>query len=382
MRIPAEAACYAGPRAEFVISRTSVASRLWRFWRPTTAVRRVLGIGRERSARQHIWTWAALAAGVALLAACGQTPQSALEPATPQARDSFDLLAFVFWAALAVFVLVEGVMVYALIRFRRRKGDGIPRQTHGNTSLEIAWTIAPTILIAVVAALTFRTMFVLAQPPADNALQVRAIGHQWWFEIRYPDHGVVTANEIHVPVGRDTVFQLESVDVIHSFWVPQLHGKRDMVPGRVTSITIHPEETGIYLGQCAEFCGIAHANMRFKVVVDTPEDFDAWVANELRDAVPPETDEQRAGGALLTSGGCIACHTIRGTIAQGVIGPDLTHVGGRLDIAAGLMPNNPQNLAKWLHNPQAMKPGAFMVMPRQLSQDEIEVLAAYLTGLK
>ncbi|MBM4435688.1 MAG: cytochrome c oxidase subunit II [Actinobacteria bacterium] len=327
---------------------------------------------------------AALGAALLTLAmtACGDTPQSILAPATRQARESNALLGFVFWAALGVFVVVEGVLLFALWRFRRRRGDALPRQTHGHAGLEIAWTIAPAALIAVVAALTFRSLFALAAPSAADAVRVRAIGHQWWFEFQYPDLGFVTANELHLPAGRDAAIQLESVDVIHSFWVPQLRGKTDMVPGRVNQLVFRPEAPGTYLGQCAEFCGGAHAQMKFTVVVEDPAGFDAWVALQKQEAALPASAAAQQGLQLFTTtGGCLACHTVRGTPAQGRIGPDLTHVGGRGHIAAGLMATAPDQIARWLRDPQGEKPGNKMTI-RQLTEDEITALVAYLMGLK
>ena len=313
--------------------------------------------------------------------ACGATPQTMLEPTTESARRSLFLLKFVFWAALGVFVLVEGVLVYVLIRYRRRSGDGLPRQTHGHTRLEIAWSIAPAILVAVVAVLTVPRIFADAQGAEADTLRVRAVGHQWWFEFIYPDLGVVTANELHLPVDRSVEIQLESDDVLHSFWVPKLRGKLDMVPGRVNKFVITPESTGIFLGQCAEFCGIAHALMKFTVVVESEAAFAAWVDNERTARAPPASEQAQAGEALLASKGCVACHTIRGTEAAGVVGPELTHVGSRNHIAAGILPNTREGLSTWLSGPQDVKPGNFMVIP-ELSEDEVESLVTYLVGLK
>jgi cytochrome c oxidase subunit 2 len=316
-----------------------------------------------------------------LAAACGATPQTMLEPTTRSARDSLDLLKFVFWSAVGVFVLVEGVLVYVLIRYRRRSGDGLPRQTHGHTRLEIAWSIAPAILVVVIALLTVPRIFALAQGAEADTVKVRATGHQWWFEFVYPELGVVTANELHLPVDRSVEIQLESDDVIHSFWVPKLRGKLDMVPGRVNKFVITPEATGTFLGQCAEFCGIAHALMKFTVVVESEAAFAAWVDNERTARAPPASAKAQAGEALSASKGCVACHTIRGTEAAGVIGPELTHVGSRNHIASGILPNTREGLSTWLSGPQDVKPGNFMVIP-ELSDDEVESLVTYLVGLK
>ena len=323
---------------------------------------------------------ALLVAAAAMLAACGVTPQTVLEPTSEQARTANDLLQFAFWTGVGVFVVVEGALIYALIRFRRRRGDSLPAQTHGHLGLEIGWTIAPTILLVLLAVITVPAIFANAQSPGADAIRVRAIGHQWWFEFRYPELGVTTANELHVPAGRDVEILLESDDVIHSFWVPQLRGKMDMVPGRVTRVVIRPEETGTFFGQCAEFCGTAHALMKFTVVVEAPAEFETWVARQTADRAPPQGALAQQGEALLTSAGCSACHTIRGTVAQGMIGPDLTHVGGRAHIASAMLDNTPENLARWLRDPQAVKPKNKMAM-RSLSADEIEALVEYLQGL-
>ncbi len=328
---------------------------------------------------------AALAATTLLLAltalaACGATPQTTLEPTTEAARQARDLMVFVFWAAAVVFVIVESALVYILIRFRRRPGDGLPAQTHGHTALEIAWTIPPTILIGVIAALTIPVIFANAQPAGADAMRVRAIGHQWWFEFDYPELGVVTANELHLPVDRSVELQLESDDVLHSFWVPRLRGKLDMVPGRVNRFTIRPEVTGTFQGQCAEFCGTAHALMKFTVVVETQAEFDAWAAAQLAERTPPSSELARAGEEAMAAGGCVACHAIRGTDAAGVLGPDLTHVASRAHIASGILANTPDNMRRWLQDPQGVKPGNLMTIP-ELTDDQLDALTAYMQGL-
>ena len=325
---------------------------------------------------------AALGLAALLIAACGTTPQTIVEPTTEAARASHSLLLLVFWAGLAVFVIVEGVLLYTLVRFRRRRGDTLPPQTQGHLGLEIGWTIAPTVLIVIVAALTVPVIFANAQEPEGDAIAVRAIGHQWWFEFTYPELGVVTANELHLPVGRPAAIAVESVDVLHSFWVPALRGKIDMVPGRTSLIRIVPEVTGTFPGQCAEFCGTAHALMRFTVVVDEPNAFDEWVTRQLADRTPPTSELAHAGEALLGPAGCVACHTIRGVSDIGIIGPDLTHVGSRGHIAANIMDMSRPNLEKWLRDPTGMKPGNFMKLPRPLTEDEIGALVEYLSGLK
>ena len=326
-------------------------------------------------------TVAALAVAALAMAACGATPQTTLEPTTEAARTARDLLMFVFWAMVVVFVIVEGALLYILIRFRRRSGDGLPAQTHGNTPLEISWSIAPTILVVVIVVLTVPAVFSNARAASPDALQVRAIGHQWWFEFDYPELGVVTANELHLPVDRDIELQLESDDVLHSFWVPSLRGKLDMVPGRANRFTIRPEETGAFLGQCAEFCGTAHALMKFTVVVESQEAFDVWVESQRADRAPTTSELAREGELLLTIGGCVACHTIRGTDAAGILGPDLTHMRGRDHIAAGILPNTEENMRRWLSDPQGVKPGNLMVIP-ELTDDQLDALGGLSRGFK
>ena len=213
----------------------------------------------------------------------------------------------------------------------------------------------------------------------DDSLEVVATGHQWWFEFEYPGLGVTTANELHIPVGQSVNVELRSTDVIHSFWVPRLSGKVDMVPGHDNRLWFTPEEPGVFLGQCAEFCGTSHANMRFRVFVDTQEDFDAWVAQQAADALPPEGELATAGQTIATTI-CAACHTIRGTNAAGQIGPDLTHVGSRTTIASGILENTPENLRAWITNPPAEKPGSLMpVLP--LTDEQIVQVSEYLLGL-
>src|SRR5919106_2315139 len=236
-----------------------------------------------------------------LLAACTQDyPYNSLAPEGPVAEKQAELYWLVFWIAVAVFVLVEGLLVFAMIRFRRRSDDDTPRQIHGNTRLEVVWTIIPALLLAGVAVPTVGTIFDLAQTPS-NALEVRVTAHQWWWEVEYPSLGVVTANEIHIPTDRPVSFQLESKDVIHSFSVPRLAGKQDIIPGRINPLTIVAPRAGTYFGQCQEFCGLSHANMHFRVVAQEPGDFDAWVEGQRQPAaaLPPAEIETTVTGTCL-----------------------------------------------------------------------------------
>lgn len=322
--------------------------------------------------------------GAALLVSCGavDTPQTMLFPRSDNNQVISGLFAPLTWLAIVIFILVQGLLLYSVYRFRvRDNDDSIPPQVHGNTRLEIAWTIAPSIVVVIMLILTYQAMAKIeAAPPAD-ALRVRVIGHQWWWEVHYPDLDVVTANEIHIPIDRPVYFELESKDVIHSFWVPRLMGKRDLMPGSTNTIWFTPTEEGLYLGQCAEYCGTAHAQMRYHVVVESETAFNKWVARQRQDAVEV-TGDAAEGAQLFVSRACVTCHTIRGTDAIGVIGPDLTHVGSRAFIAGGIMENNRDNVSAWLRDPLGLKPGNKMILPVELSEEDIRLLTAYVMALK
>ena len=332
--------------------------------------------------RARRWTNALMVAFAVLASACTvEGPQSALDPEAPISRRIDRLFDPVFWIAVAVFFLVEGLLVYALIRFRSRSGDrGLPKQVHGNRRLEIAWTIAPALILAGIAVPTVGTIFSLSERPPGNLLEVEVVGHQWWWQVEYPGLEVVTANEIHIPTGRPIYLTLESKDVIHSFWVPKLAGKQDMVPGHVNRITLIADRPGTYLGQCAEYCGASHANMRFQVMAQTPAEFNAWVAGQRQAAVQPGNAAE--GARIFAQGQCVGCHTVKGVgAARGIIGPNLTHFGSRSTIAAGILRNTPQNLASWLDDPPRIKPGSRMP-DYNLSKEQIAALVAYLESLK
>ena len=318
----------------------------------------------------------------------GPFPQSTFEPTTSYARDLADLFGMIFWWALVVFVVVEVGTVYVLIRFRARPDGEQPAPIHGHTALEIAWTLAPAMIIVFIAVPTIQTIWRDAGDPPENALEVQVIGHQWWWEYRYPEYGIVTANDLHLPQGRPVVIRLSSADVIHSFWVPRLAGKRDMLLGRNNRLLFTPDSVGDYRGQCAEFCGTSHANMRFRVVVHDTEDFDAWVT--AQNTPPPLADsltplEQQGLAAFRTvrtpaSNSCIACHAIQ-NVSFGVLGPNLNHIGSRSTIAAGIMDNTDDNLATWLRDPDTVKPGSLMPTVG-LSEEEIAALVAFLRRLR
>ncbi len=307
-------------------------------------------------------------------------PPSPLDPASEEAGNIATLYWLSFWIAVAIFLSVEGLLLYAVIRFRERDPAIIPPKVHGSTPLEIAWTAAPAIVLLILFVLMVRTMRATAEPPAE-AMQVKVIAHQWWWEFQYPELGVITANELHVPAGEPIVVELTSDNVIHSFWIPRLAGKTDVVPGQTNSMWFQADRVGVYRGQCAELCGTQHANMNFLVIAHPAEDFRQWAEWQQTPAVAVTEDEAASGEQVFMTGQCITCHTINGTAAQGVLGPNLTHFGTRQTVAGLTLENTPENLARWLVDPQAVKPGNKMTIS-PLSQDDIAALVQYLTSLK
>jgi cytochrome c oxidase subunit II len=331
--------------------------------------------------RKRWLSWeAVLPAFALLLAACApDAPQDTLDPAGPVAREQNALFLLVFWIAVGVFVLVEGLIVVAMVRFRHRPGRPVPIQVHGNKRLELGWTIAPAVLLGAIAVPTLATIFSLSGRPSGDVLDVKVEAHQFWWHTEYPELGVTTANEVHVPVGRPVFVQLRSVDVIHSFWVPRLAGTQDVQPGFPTTMRFEAETPGTYLGQCKEYCGLSHANMRFRVIAQTPAEFDAWVEAQRAEAAPPGDDVL----SILQEAGCGGCHTLRGVEGfVGTIGPDLTHFGSRQTFGGAMFRNDPEKLSAWLRDPEALKPGNDMKLPRDLTEEEIRALVAYLESLE
>jgi cytochrome c oxidase subunit II len=307
------------------------------------------------------------------------TPQSSLVARSDYAHAILGVYAIVTWSAAIIALVVFAALGWILVRYRDRPGAPAPRQTRGHTLLELGWTIAPALILLIIAIPTIQVIFRTQGRAAPGSLEVVVRGWQWWWEFRYPGLDVVTANELHLPVGQPVVLHLEGPDVIHSFWVPQLGGKRDVVPGRHNQITLIPEVAGEYLGQCAEFCGAAHANMRLRVIVDAPDDFARWVAAQKAPPVEPAGDAA-SGQTVYASRACVGCHTIRG-VSTGVIGPDLTHFGSRRTLAAGLLPNTRDHLTAWLRDPDSVKPG--VKMPNLgLSEADARAVATYLLSLK
>ena len=391
---------------------------------------------------------------VLLVVSCTPShPQSTFDAAGPVSKNQLNLFFVIFWAAVAVFIVVVGLLLYSVIRFRARPGQGIPSQVHGNRRLEIAWTIVPALLLMAIAVMTVRTIFDLENPPSDelvgvsgevqllsdelrrasedpladsdelqrlsdelrrlsgellraseDPLRVEVIAHQWWWEVIYSDFNITTANEIRVPVYRDVSITLNSIDVIHSFWVPKLRGKKDVIPNNTNTTWFRADEVGIFQGQCTEFCGIAHALMRFTVIAETEEDFLKWIEGQQALAATP-TGKAVEGAQLFASKGCVVCHTTTGPDTSGIAearhqaflagqpvthAPNLTHFASRLTFAGGISENTEGNLTRWLRDPEDFKPGNRMARlalsfndPQfALSEEDISALVAYLRSLE
>ncbi|MBI4638714.1 MAG: cytochrome c oxidase subunit II [Candidatus Rokubacteria bacterium] len=315
-----------------------------------------------------------------MLGGCAwDAPMTTVIPRSDLARAILPVYEIITWTAAAIALVVFVALAWILVRFRAGTGAPLPAQTPGHSLLEITWTIAPAFVLLVIGIPTIQVIFRTQEPPPPRALEVTVLGKQWWWEFRYPALGVVTANELHLPAGRPVVLRLEGPDVIHSFWVPQLGGKRDVVPGRSNQIVLTADTPGEYWGQCAEFCGASHARMGMRVIVDAPDAFDRWVSAQRAPAVEP-AGPAADGKTIYARSACVGCHTIRG-LSAGVLGPDLTHFGSRTMVAAGLLPNTVENVAAWVRNPAAFKPG--VKMPALgLSDAEARAVAVYLTSLK
>jgi cytochrome c oxidase subunit II len=307
--------------------------------------------------------------------------------ATPAQSES-NIAFFVLAITAAIFVVVGGLIVFTIMRFRRRREDDSrlePPQIYGSNQIEAAWTVIPILIVFVLIGVSARVIASVqnASPPAST-LKVTVIGHQWWWEIVYPDYGIVTANEIHVPATADgkipTYLRLESMDVAHSFWVPQLSGKTDLIPNRINYMWIDPRQPGIYVGNCAEYCGTQHANMFLRVVAQAPNDFRNWAADQQKPA-PREDPRLSQAQAAFGTLACVNCHAIRGTPAIGRFGPDLTHLMSRQTLGAGVLTNTTQNLQSWVNDPQQAKPGCFMPSMK-LTDEQLNHVVLYLQSLK
>ena len=349
-----------------------------------------------------------------LLMACNpEGPQSTFDAQGPVSEIQKNLFLFTFWIAVIVFIVVEGAILFVTFRYRR-KNDELPVQTHGNLKLEITWTIIPAIIIVIIAIPTVIGIWqTQVMPDEEDSLVINAVGHQWWFEFNYPSEEVVTANELHLPEDTNVIVNIESQDVLHSFWIPKIAGKVDMVPNHENQLWIKADNPGLYYGQCAEFCGVAHAMMRFRVIVHTNEDYQNWL-EYMR--TPPQdlvsgSDEDE--GRKLFVGNCSMCHTYDSYKKAAyhkeinsqynrweewkkdkensaiVSAPNLTHFGNRITLGAGLKENNHDNLVKWIEDPDTIKIGtrmknhaAIYTTENKLSDLEIQQIAKYLLSLK
>jgi cytochrome c oxidase subunit II len=309
------------------------------------------------------------------------------KPASTPADSIHRLSVFVLVIAGLIFLVVFSLLVYAVGKFRHRASeDGRePPQVYGSNQMELAWTVVPVLIVLVLFFATARVIHSIQQAvPPPGTIRVTAIGHQFWWEFRYPELGVVTANELHVPVSdparrTPTFVTLLSADTDHSFWVPQLAGKTDLIPNRVNSMWIEPHETGMYVGQCAQYCGTQHAKMFLRIYVESPEQFSQWIAAEKGQA--HSVDAVAAGREIFEKTACVNCHAISGTIADGRFGPDLTHLMSRETIAAGAAPNTHESLKLWIHNPDSIKPGSLMPA-MNLTDHDLEAVTAYLESLR
>jgi cytochrome c oxidase subunit 2 len=331
-------------------------------------------------ARRYLAVLASI--GLALLVgACGDVhPQTAFNPRSDYAVEGLDLFVIIIWLGVVIGVLVEAVLIWAAIRYRRRPGDRLPPQIHGNTIVEVLWTTGPVIIVGYILFLTLPVIFRSQAPAPSGSMDVTVIGHQFWWEFQYPEANVVTANELHLPTGRTANLALESGDVIHSFWIPALGGKRDAFPSHTNHIWMTPDSTGDFPGQCYQLCGYSHGNMRERAIVQSPSDFQTWLTAQQQPAVTPTDPAAVEGAQLIQNRGCSGCHAIAGTGATGTVGPNLTHFASRTTFAGSIFRNTPEDLRTWLKDPPTVKPGS--VMPNlKLNDHELDVLVAYLQSL-
>ncbi|HLO03952.1 MAG TPA: cytochrome c oxidase subunit II [Symbiobacteriaceae bacterium] len=347
-----------------------------------------------------------------LLTGCATLPQNPLDPKGPVAEAQTGLLMTSLWVATVIGAVVTVLLVIVVLRFRAKPGQTeVPKQIHGSTKLEILWTAIPIAILVAIAIPTVQANFATMGRIENPDMTVKVVGHQWWFEFQYPEKSVTTANELVIPVGKKVAVELVSDDVIHSFWVPQLAGKTDVIPNRLNHMWLQANEEGLYYGQCAEFCGDSHAKMRFRVRVVSDQAYTAWVETRLaqQKGLPAATDADIAAGRALFEGqtkvknsagkeipkvNCASCHAIDGTTAKGKTAPNLSNVGDRNTVAAGILENygpdgkfdaalQAANLKKWIRNPVSFKPGT--VMPShpesKLSDTELDQIVKYLQSL-
>jgi cytochrome c oxidase subunit 2 len=329
-----------------------------------------------------------LAAGLCTARAPGENPvPNIFEPHSTPADSIFHLSRFVLTITGLIFLVVFILLVYALVKFRARTTDSPhePAQVYGSTQIELAWTVIPILIVVVLFLATTRVIHAIQDAPKPaNVVEVIAIGHQFWWEFRYPALGIVTANELHIPVSdpanpTPTYLKLLSADTDHSFWVPQLAGKTDLIPNRVNTMWMDPHRTGVFLGQCAQYCGTQHAKMLLQVIVDSREDFEAWANVQKQPA--KQVEGVSAGRHMFETTACINCHAVAGTAATGRFGPDLTHMMSRSTIASGAAENTPENLGMWIQDPEMFKPGSLMPAMK-LSDADLDALVRYLETLR
>jgi cytochrome c oxidase subunit 2 len=348
----------------------------WRIWKP----------GALAPTPVAFLFWCALAA-LANAADARLSSTNIFAPASTPAKSIFGLSLFVLVVTGLIFVAVLTLLAYAVVKYRARETDAArePAQVYGSTQIELAWTVIPVLIVAVLFLATARVIHAIQDAPKPaTAVDVTAIGHQFWWEFRYPKLGIVTANEMHIPASdpahpTPTFLKLLSADTNHSFWIPELAGKTDLIPNRVNEMWMDPPRPGIYLGQCAQYCGTQHAKMLLRVSVDSPADFDAWVRAQQQTAVRDE--KVAAGRRVFETTACMNCHAIGGTAGDGRFGPDLAHLMSRSTIASGAATNTAKNLRLWIQNPDAIKPGSLMPA-MQLSDPDLDALMAYLETLQ
>jgi cytochrome c oxidase subunit II len=341
----------------------------------------------KNTIRTAFYSVAFLFCCMAAAAAADPSSTNVFAPHSTPAKSILHLSIFVMIITGMIFVVVCTLLVYSISKFRARSAtaNSEPAQVYGSTQIELAWTVIPVLIVVVLFMATARVVHAIQDAPMPaSAVEVTVIGHQFWWEYRYPQLGVVTANELHIPVSdpahpTPTFLQLLSADTDHSFWIPELAGKTDLVPNHPNRMWMDPEHTGTFVGQCAQYCGTQHAKMLLRVSVDTPEDFAEWVREQQRPAVADE--RVAAGKRVFETTACINCHSINGTVANGRFGPDLTHLMSRTTIAAGAALNTPENLRLWIQNPDAIKRGSLMPA-MQLNKSDLDALMGYLETLR
>jgi cytochrome c oxidase subunit II len=323
--------------------------------------------------------------------ALASSPTNIFDPAATPAQSIFSVSMLVLAVTLAIFLIVAGMLLYALVRYRQRPQDSDrePAQVYGSTQIELAWTVIPILIVVMLFLSTTRVILgTQAIPKPQSALDITVIGHQFWWEYHYPGLGVVTANELHIPISdpshpTPTYLSLSSADVVHSFWIPRLAGKTDVIPNHTNTMWIDPPQAGLYLGQCGQYCGTQHAKMLLRVYAQSPTDFAAWIAAQKRPAVQDFSNNPQAaeGQTVFLHNACINCHAVNGTVATGRFGPDLTHLASRDTIASGAATTTPENLRKWIDNPDSIKPGSLMPS-MHLNSHDVDAITAYLSQLR